>query len=529
MFLLLPLLSMGSTIGDKVWLDSNQNWEEDAGEIGLSGITVELRNVNSGSVKTTITDSKGHYTFTNVLDEEYSVKVIVPEGYIATSEESKSFWEDTSNNDIDFGLYKGSHTIKSTVWNDKNKNWRYEKNELTLARVRVELYDGKKNKIQTTQSDWKGIYSFKNLKEGEYSVKVIPSKNQKLITSQTLELWLESDRTDINFGLLSSEIINPNPALTLAELKIMIANRDDVTTVNTSEITDMSNLFHGNGFNQDISKWDVSNVINMEQMFRGTAKKPSIFNQDISKWDVSKVENMHGMFSSDSYWHPSPFNQDISKWNVSSVKNMSKMFFRAVKFDQPIAGWNVSNVTDMSDMFSIDVTFRYKGGFNHPIGDWDVSSVQNMRGMFNKNEVFNQNINNWNVSKVKNMQEMFGHTRRFNQPLDDWDVSSVEDMNSMFAYSLFNQPIEKWNVSSVKDMSKMFYWWASTKTNFNQPLGNWDVSSVKSMTDMFGHNNKFNQNLLKWNVSNVLNYKGIFEGAGSMEEKNKPLKFREVK
>ena len=44
-------------------------------------------------------------------------------------------------------------------------------------------------------------------------------------------------------------------------------------------------MFTNSKFNGDISKWDVSNVNNMENMFYG-----SVFNQDISNWDVSNVK-----------------------------------------------------------------------------------------------------------------------------------------------------------------------------------------------------------------------------------------------
>ena len=47
-------------------------------------------------------------------------------------------------------------------------------------------------------------------------------------------------------------------------------------------------------FNQDISAWDVSNVINMEAMFYRCTN----FNQDISSWDVSNVKSMDYMFNS---------------------------------------------------------------------------------------------------------------------------------------------------------------------------------------------------------------------------------------
>merc|ERR1712046_48454 len=65
----------------------------------------------------------------------------------------------------------------------------------------------------------------------------------------------------------------------------------------------------------DLSKWDVSKVINMANMF-----EDSSFNGDLSKWDVSKVTDMVSMFLD------SKFNGDLSKWDVSKVTRMAHMF-----------------------------------------------------------------------------------------------------------------------------------------------------------------------------------------------------------
>ena len=57
---------------------------------------------------------------------------------------------------------------------------------------------------------------------------------------------------------------------------------------------------------------------NMESMFRNA----KMFNQDLSKWNVSSVVDMSYMFGGAPH-----FSGDLSNWNVSKVTNMSFMFF----------------------------------------------------------------------------------------------------------------------------------------------------------------------------------------------------------
>ena len=130
---------------------------------------------------------------------------------------------------------------------------------------------------------------------------------------------------------------------TIIDAYIRVAGKScSLNWIDTSGVTDMRFLFSSiptRDFNGDISKWDVSNVTEMDCMFY-----ESHFNGNISDWDVSNVKGMSGMFSN------SKFNGNISDWEVSNVKNMNSMF-RGSIFNGNISKWNVSNVRYMSYMF----------------------------------------------------------------------------------------------------------------------------------------------------------------------------------
>ena len=326
----------------------------------------------------------------------------------------------------------------------------------------------------------------------------------------------------------------------LADIRKIIDSKEfPLNRVVTSKLTSLNGLFQIQGgyrqlavpdnFDDDISNWDTSNVLSMEEVFTGWPK----FNQDISNWDTSKVESMHGMFKSSKYqgsyyMGPTSFNQDISKWDVSNVKNMSEIFLGATSFNQDISKWDVSNVVNMNYMFSGATSF------NQNISKWDLGNVESMRGMFSDvvsigivafvgtleynragSTSFNQDISNWDLSNVNDMNGMFSGATSFNQDISKWDVSNVNDISNMFSgATAFNQPLGNWNVSKIESMREMF----RAATSFNQDISKWDVSNVENMYHMFSGAKSFNKNISKWDVSNVESMRGMFSSATSFNQ-----------
>ncbi|MCY2987061.1 MAG: hypothetical protein NTY19_04235, partial [Planctomycetota bacterium] len=73
-------------LGDYVWVDANANGLQDAGELGLSGVTVKLLDANGTTPpQTTTTDASGHYGFT-AAPGKYQFQFMAPDGYVFTTQ-----------------------------------------------------------------------------------------------------------------------------------------------------------------------------------------------------------------------------------------------------------------------------------------------------------------------------------------------------------------------------------------------------------------------------------------------------------
>ena len=115
-----------------------------------------------------------------------------------------------------------------------------------------------------------------------------------------------------------------------------------ITHWNTSNVTDMRELFsNAKAFNQSLA-WDTSNVTDMRQMFNGAW----VFNQSLA-WNTRNVTDMSYMF-----WEADAFNnggQPLA-WDTRSVKNIDNMFWCAIAFNQPLT-WDTRNATETQFMF----------------------------------------------------------------------------------------------------------------------------------------------------------------------------------
>lgn len=72
------LPSAGAALGDRVWVDADADGVQDAGEPGLIGVTVTLRDADGATLSSAVTASDGSYLFDNLAAGTYSLRFALP-------------------------------------------------------------------------------------------------------------------------------------------------------------------------------------------------------------------------------------------------------------------------------------------------------------------------------------------------------------------------------------------------------------------------------------------------------------------
>ena len=167
-------------IGDSVWNDLNGNGVQDAGEPGLSGVTVTLKDSGNNVVGTQTTGANGIYTFTGLTAGSYTVCTSgVAAGFVQTFDldglgtpncATASLAAGQSRTDVDFGYQQRNASIGDRVWNDLNGNGVQDGAEPGLVGVTVTLKDSGNNVVGTQTTGANGIYTFTGLTASSYTV-----------------------------------------------------------------------------------------------------------------------------------------------------------------------------------------------------------------------------------------------------------------------------------------------------------------------------------------------------------------------
>ncbi len=177
-----------SVIGDFIWSDADGDGVQDAGEVGIGGVTLELQDgvcVPGSTCPTATTAADGSYHFTGVAPGEYFVQVTdtggVLAGYTPTMGPQSpggftsvpltvAAGQVVSNTDFGFEnpiLF----SISDALWYDLDGDGSLDGGEEGIAGVTANLLDDS-GQILATITDAGGQFSFSGLPNGSYTIEI---------------------------------------------------------------------------------------------------------------------------------------------------------------------------------------------------------------------------------------------------------------------------------------------------------------------------------------------------------------------
>lgn len=139
-----------------------------------------------------------------------------------------------------------------------------------------------------------------------------------------------------------------------------------------SSVSNMSFMFYNCVFNQDVSSWDVSNVTTMQGMFQDRASKTNS-NMNISGWTTTSLQNTFQMFRGHS-----TNVQDLSSWDMSNNVNLQEMFqYGGCTFNP--SSWNIQGAVNLRGVFNqAQNTISVIDQWN--FSGWDISQCTDLTG-----------------------------------------------------------------------------------------------------------------------------------------------------
>jgi hypothetical protein len=232
------MMQSNISIGDRVWDDLDQDGKQDAGEPGLSGVTVQLWNsAKTSMLATTTTNGSGIYSF-SIAPGTYRVRVVLPNindqfsprlAAGTTTANDSNFYPSgadfgftpayvfsASTTSVDAGIIKYRTptptrtptpiNVGNFVWDDIDHDGRQDAGEPGIAGVTVQLWNSAKTQlIDSDVTNANGIYTLVAPLPGNYRVRVIlPNINDQFSPMDEAggDDGLDSDinPSGVNFG-----------------------------------------------------------------------------------------------------------------------------------------------------------------------------------------------------------------------------------------------------------------------------------------------------------------------------------------
>jgi fimbrial isopeptide formation D2 family protein/uncharacterized repeat protein (TIGR01451 family) len=223
-----------AALGNRVWLDADNDGNQDGGEAGVAGITVRLlRADGTPTGLTTTTNGTGFYSFTNLAPGDYRVEFVAPANRAFGKQDQVTEALDSdvnsagltnvislasgeTNNNVDAALVELGN-LAGRVWVDRDGDGLEEAGEAARSGITVRLLNADGTPTgRTTTTDGNGEYLFTEVVAGDYRVEfVIPPGLKLTLRDQGLDNTIDSD-PNVTTGV--TDLVSVFPATTTRDV-----------------------------------------------------------------------------------------------------------------------------------------------------------------------------------------------------------------------------------------------------------------------------------------------------------------------
>jgi hypothetical protein len=210
------------SVSGNVYNDLNGNRQQNTGEPGLQGWTVNVVDANNHVVASAVSDANGNYTISGVGPGSFTLQEVVQSGWIITQPTNPSYYSFTSSSGVNvvggiFGDFK-TISVSGNVYNDQNGNGLRNGGEPGLQGWTVNLENSSGNILASVSTDASGNYSITGVGKGAYQVAEVVQTNW--VQTQPLYPTVYSftsrgghNLIALNFGDHASSALNPTQVI----------------------------------------------------------------------------------------------------------------------------------------------------------------------------------------------------------------------------------------------------------------------------------------------------------------------------
>ncbi len=477
-----------------------------------------------------------------------------------------SKWESSTTN-LD-NLFTGCKSLRN-----------FDSDSIGNAKVKDIRLGGYLNNVDLKAAMWADYQSDTQTLTFHYDDSMKDSEADKtfaVVTGNEEPLWLANYASQVKIVAFDSTFVNVRPTSTAKWFKGMTKylTFKNFTYLNTTEITDMSDMFNGCSrlVSLDLSHFNTAKAKNVSHMFDGCSSLSNItatnlfaLGSDVTstdmfngcvclpKYNATAVDgNMAKDVTEGGYFYNSniaaqpwvefnaskltlTFHYDKNKYtcknkvySLDTIDNMPVWLENSasvieVDFDE---SFSQVRPTSCANWFNGMTKLTKIAGYGYSgLGNLHTEEVTDMSGMFAgcerlDNSYIGHILRVLNTDKVTSMAQMFKGCKNITklEYLNKKNTANVTDMSGMFqdCSSLKTLDLSNFNTAKVTSMASMF---AGDKELTSLDLSKFDTQNVTDMSNMFADCQAMTSDTLtSFNTENVTNMENMFLNCAALTD-----------